>query len=591
VDVFFVISGYLISATILAEVGKGQFSLSGFYERRIRRIFPALLAMLLGVTALAYHYLLPSELEHYAWSLLTALVSGSNFLFWHEGGYFDQVALKPLLHTWSLGVEEQFYILFPIFLVLVRRWFPQRLRAAVMGIAVLSFIAAWITVPWSRPAAFFFAPLRAWELLLGTIVSQHYLPSLHGGVSRNLASGVGLLLILVPAWVYDGNTAFPGLAALPPCLGAAMIIAAGETGSSAVGRILAWRPVAFIGLISYSLYLWHWPFILFQSAGGMLVPSMTMTRNVKLTLAAASIAAGAVSWKFVEQPFRKGNFRPGRSGLFATTGLASLALAGLAFGILVAHGMPWRFSPDVLNAAKYLDRDADPVHGVGTCFLGPENTFADFDKLSCLGTVAKGRSILIFGDSHAAMLRTGLSTVFPDWNLEQASASDCAPLVKRARPDSANCKRLLDYIFRDYLLHYRVGILMLEARWRKTDIPSLEATIDYARVHSINVVLMGPSIEYDKPEPRLIAFALRDGQLAAIQSHIRSEPRMLDREIAELAHSRWHVPYISIYEDVCRPKCPAYADGLAPLLADGNHLSAEGSILLAKAIRANGQIQ
>ena len=136
-------------------------------------------------------------------------------------------------------------------------------------------------------------------------MSQRYLPSLSGAVSRNLASGLGLLLILIPGLTYGADTMFPGLTALPPCLGAALIIAAGETGSSAVGRLLAWRPVAFIGLISYSLYLWHWPIIVFQRAGGMLLNRADLTLGAKAFVAAVSIAVAALSWKFVEQPFRR----------------------------------------------------------------------------------------------------------------------------------------------------------------------------------------------------------------------------------------------------------------------------------------------
>jgi len=590
VDVFFVISGYLISANILSDMAAGKFTIVGFYERRVRRIFPALLTMLLVVTLLAYRYLIPSEIEDYSRSLLAALASGSNFYFWHKGGYFDQPDLQPLLHTWSLGVEEQFYILFPLLLVMIRRWFPQRLRPAIIGISVVSFIAACLTVRSHAIAAFFFAPLRAWELLIGTIVSQKYLPSLRGSLARNLASSIGLLLILVPGWKYNDLTVFPGWTALPPCLGAAMIIAAGETGSSLVGRLLAWRPIAFIGLISYSLYLWHWPIIVFQDAGEMVMHGAILTRPIKIAISVISIAVATLSWRFVEQPFRSGKFRPGRRAVFAISGFATLLLAAAAGGMLGTHGMRWRFPPDALKVADSQMSSVDPESGAATCFLGPENTFKDFSKDLCLAPDNGKPSILFVGDSHAGMLRAGLETVFPDHELMQATASDCAPLIESPRQQSENCKNLLNFLFNDYLLHRRVGTLLLEARWRPTDLDALGTTIQYAQAHDINVVLMGPSIEYDKPEARTLILALRDGRPEEIREHRVIAPQILDFEMSQLASTRWHVPYISIYDDLCQPDCPIYAADSVPLLFDRNHLQADGAILLAKYIRAHGQL-
>ena len=210
VDVFFVISGYLISSVILTEMAAGKFSIAGFYERRIRRIFPALLAMLLGASLMAYRYLLPADLLAFARSELAALFSVSNFLFWSQSGYFDEVsAVNPMLHTWSLAVEEQFYILFPIFLVVVRRFCPKRLKAAVWTLTIVSLTVASIWVKFDSSSVFFLAPFRAWEFLIGTILSQRYLPSLKGPTQRNIASLAGIALILFAAAKYGPKTLFP----------------------------------------------------------------------------------------------------------------------------------------------------------------------------------------------------------------------------------------------------------------------------------------------------------------------------------------------------------------------------------------------
>ena len=594
VDVFFVISGYLISASILSEMQSGRFSIAAFYERRIRRIFPALLVMLFVVSILAYIYLLPVEMLEYARSLLGALASGSNFLFWHEGGYFDSPsALKPLLHTWSLGVEEQFYILFPIFLVVMRRWFPKRLQAGIYAIAAISLVAACRTVQHDDAAAFYFAPLRAWELLIGTIISQRYLPAPRSAVGRNLMTGIGLALIVAPAILYTPDTRFPGLTALPPCLGAALLIAGGDTGSSLVGRLLSWTPIRFIGLISYSLYLWHWPVIVFRSSGSFLLyANQWPEKLVKLVLLGISIVLATLSWRFVERPFRKGRWRPNRLQLFSLAGGATVALALIAVAMVTRNGFPNRLPPDARHVAEYLVRPPESRPSEKTCFVLPSNTFADFDTDRCLTPTSGEPSILVAGDSHSAMLIHALAETFPDRSILQASASDCPPMVVRVsgRSGASNCASLNDFLFNDYLLHQHVGTLLLVARWRSSDIPGIAATIAFTQLHNIPAVLVGPSVEYDASEPRLLAIALWKGNVQDVPKHALPGPRELDHQLSEMARTVWHVPYISIYDDLCQAACPLYATGSAPLVYDGNHLSGEGALLLAHIIRDRHQL-
>jgi peptidoglycan/LPS O-acetylase OafA/YrhL len=223
--------------------------------------------MLLVFTIFAMIYFLPIELVNYSKSLLAATVSSSNFYFWQHSGYFDSPTSNPLLHTWSLAVEEQFYILFPIFLLLIRRFFPNRLRTAVVVLFVLSLITSAIVVHFSQNTAFYMPYTRAWELLLGTILSLKMFPPMASLWLRNLATAVGAVMIAYSVLSYSSSTTFPGLSALVPCIGTALIIQAGESGSSIIGALLSWRPVVFIGLISYSLYLWHWPFIILHDMG------------------------------------------------------------------------------------------------------------------------------------------------------------------------------------------------------------------------------------------------------------------------------------------------------------------------------------
>jgi peptidoglycan/LPS O-acetylase OafA/YrhL len=607
VDVFFVISGYLISSLILSDMTAGRFSIVNFYERRIRRIFPALLVMLLGTTLLAYRCFVPSEIEAFARSLLAALFSVSNLLFWHQAGYFDAPSsLKPLLHTWSLAVEEQFYIVLPLFLVAVRRLLPGRLKAAIWTVTAVTFALAALWVRRDPAAVFFFAPLRSWELLFGTILSQRYVPAIDGKIQRDLAALAGLLLILVPSLRYTHETPFPGLAALPPCLGAALLIAAGETGSSLVGRMLASRPFVFVGLISYSLYLWHWPILVFQNTSYILIAATPGTKEVKIAVFVASMVVATLSWRFVETPFRKGNLRPGRRVLFSINGLGGAAIASIALVMVVSHGLPARFPSEAIEVDRFTNYDATSAFRENVCFIGPKSTFANFDRATCLADDATRKHYLLIGDSHAAHLYPGLSTVFPELNISQANYHSCLPFLPGSE-DTADpdCAKMSQFIFGDYLLHHHLDAVLIAGRWEEPELAELGRTISWMGQHSIRVILFGPVMKFEVPLPRLIAISLRDRDPAEIERERITETPQVDRELAALARGKWKVRYISAFEDLCasqvgievksKPKtnanCPVYAGPGVPLLFDTNHLTPQGSIRYARAMRARNQLQ
>ena len=591
VDVFFVISGYLISAAILKEMANGTFSIVNFYERRIRRIFPALIVMLLVVFAAAYHYLFPTELADFARSLLAAMFSVSNFFFWHQAGYFDAPsAFKPLLHTWSLAVEEQFYIFFPIFLVLIRRFARHQLKAAIYGLTALTFALAIFYVKRDATAAFFFSPLRAWELLIGTIISQKYLPTIRTAIGRNIATASGLLMILVPALGYTAATPFPGLSALPPCLGAALIIAGGETGTSLVGRLLSLRPVVFVGLISYSLYLWHWPVLVFQNIGGMVAQLPPESRTLKLAMFAISIALGYLSWKWVETPFRKGRMRPGKRQLFVVNGIGVALVTAVGVAVLATNGLPGRFPADALQAASYLDYTMKEPFREGLCFIGSDNTFADFNQSTCLAQSGGKPTVLLLGDSQAAQLWTGMQKVLPQVQTLQATAAFCEVFVDEPANVRPACKDLAVFAFQDYLLRHHVDAVFYGGRWVDSDLPGIAQSIAWMKQHGIQVYLFGPMTEYDEPFPRLLATSLRDHRPDLVAAHLTTGPREFDAKLAAMARDQWHVPYISYYDNLCTPGCPSYAAPDVPLLFDEHHLTAEGSILFVKTVRDRNQL-
>ena len=263
VDIFFVISGYLIMSTIAADMARDRFTILGFYERRVRRIFPALFAMALFCAIVAAFVLPPNDFKQFGASLMAMAGFVSNLFFeffGDQGGYFD-TRWEPqlLLHTWSLSVEEQFYIFLPPGLLLLRKSTKARMRWSLIAVCAFSFVLSAIVVRLDAKVAFFLVLTRAWELMVGTLLALHMGPPLASRPVREGAAAIGLAMIAYAIFAFSPLTVFPGPSALLPCLGAVLIIFAGEAGPTLVGHMLSLRPIVFIGLISYSLYLWHWP--------------------------------------------------------------------------------------------------------------------------------------------------------------------------------------------------------------------------------------------------------------------------------------------------------------------------------------------
>jgi len=491
VDVFFVISGYLISAIVFSEISASRFSVIGFYERRVRRIFPALFAMLIAVSVVLSFLLLPAEYITYAKSVFAATTSSSNFFFWLHSGYFDSPTSNPLLHTWSLAVEEQFYILFPIFLVVIRHFFPQRLKAAVLILFFASLVASEITLLYSSTTAFYMPYTRAWELLLGTIVSMGYFPRLRGSLLRNVFTIVGISMIGYSALRFSAQTPFPGLPALVPCIGSAFIIGAGESGTSLVGRALSWRPVVFVGLISYSLYLWHWPIIVLNDLGlsvnlSGIVPNrwalLLLSQGARKMLEIlASFVLATLSWRFVERPFRSHPRRVQRRPLFALSAVVMAVLMLFASVVVYARGFQGRFPPRAVQVASYLQSSGGPnandsagdhhtvsasskdnstaapasagaptavttsLGQLGDCAITATNEATVFDDSQCFQMSPGKETYLLFGDSTAGALFGGLKSAIPGAKVELAAVWGCEPSIHLE--GTPLCRRFEDFIF------------------------------------------------------------------------------------------------------------------------------------------------
>lgn len=419
VDVFFVISGYLITSIILAERRAGRFSLTNFYARRIRRIFPALFVMMAACYPVAFAVMGPVGMAEFAGSVTAATVFLANAFFYDISGYFATAAeVKPLLHTWSLAVEEQFYLVFPALVLLTWRMGARRQVMLFAVLAVLSLtLAQWDIAQGKADRAFFMLQTRLWELMAGALAAW-WLASPRGAALRaggRLRHGaiVGLALILFAVIGYDGETRFPGIAALPPVLGAVLVILC-ATQHSLAGRLLSLRPMVFVGLVSYSLYLWHVPLLAFTRIG-------TGHDDVALMLGVCAIAfaLACLSWRYVERPIRRLQGVPaGR--LFGTAALSMVLLGGLGLAGQKTDGY----------RAFYLEHRLDPVTRANVETFSPDATrgrVADDgcrfrDEIFSETFVTRfeacarqhGQAVFLLGDSHAENVYNALrSTELP----------------------------------------------------------------------------------------------------------------------------------------------------------------------------------
>jgi peptidoglycan/LPS O-acetylase OafA/YrhL len=399
VDIFFVISGFLITQVLLQDIDGGRFSLIKFYERRVRRILPALVVVAAVTFFVCARYSLPSEFIDFSKSLIAAALSVSNIYFWQTGGYFTAPALsKPLLHTWSLAVEEQFYVFWPPCLWFGAVFIKRHLLRATCVLMAVSLIVSSFGAFYDREAAFYLVDSRAWELLLGGVLALGAFPKPLGIVARNLLSACGLALIAISVFTIHSDMPFPGLLALPPCLGAFLVILAGRDGESIAGRLLSVRPLVFIGLISYSLYLWHWPLTVFQQNDAILLTGGSDQAR-KLIIIAASLACGTLSWWLVEQPFRIGAWRPARPMLFRLAAVASGVLIFLGALGWVEQGFPSRYSPQQLQIASYLNYHAHGMYRADQgCFIYREGL--DTWGPKCLRLDKAKPNYLLVGDSR-----------------------------------------------------------------------------------------------------------------------------------------------------------------------------------------------
>jgi peptidoglycan/LPS O-acetylase OafA/YrhL len=444
VDVFFVISGYLITTILISEMEVGSFSIARFYERRARRILPALFFVMLATIPFAWVLMLPTQFKDYSEGLAAVSLFVSNILFWSKEDYFAPAAEdNPLLHTWSLAVEEQFYILFPLLLLALWRYGKNPVFYAVVFLTCVSLLLSEYGWRHHPSANFYMLHSRAWELGAGAICA--FLLMGRKPWSSEFLSLLGLGLILTSVFIYDETIPFPSLYALLPVVGTMLIILFSSP-KTLTAKILSVKVLVGIGLISFSAYLWHQPLFAFARIASKFEPSLLMM----LGLSGLSIVLAYGTWRYVEKPFREKRVKmfSSRVLILSWSGLAGVIF--IAFGLYVhaTNGMISRFDGHekkvLLDSIKYKRVIRTQAYERFECFFDQSQDSSILINNNCIDLDLDGR-IVLFGDSEAAHYIEGLKASYLEGSVFQWTGASCRPFIHTGQ--SVRCRKFLDLFF------------------------------------------------------------------------------------------------------------------------------------------------
>lgn len=572
VDVFFVISGFLIAKSLYAEVDAGSFSILGFYERRMRRIAPAFFAVTAATSLCAFLIFFPNPLMTYGRSLIWAVLAFGNVYFYLRTDYFGPSAEEtPLLHYWSLGVEEQFYFLFPGLLLLIARFAPKARAKLVLGLLAVSLIACEIVRPFNPAAAFYLLPFRAFELLIGAALALPGVRFPESAKAGGTAMAAGLALILAGMLLITEHAPFPGVLALVPCLGAALAIWGGERVMSLPARLMGVAPLVFFGAISYSLYLVHWPIVVFARP---LLPNLPAPAFL-LGGVALSTLLGWLSWRFVEQPVRQNRARFSRRWVFGGTVVGGALL--IAFGTAASdtRGFPGRLAPEIQRVLSYTRYPFREVVRDGTCFING-NRPREAPAPECLPQTHP--SLVLWGSSHVAQFIGALEPIGKahGYAVGQMTGAACLPLVDV--PSSPMCDKLNRFAF-DWLLAHKPNILVIggDTLVSKDHFRQLDAQLAQLHAAGIRVILLGPVPQFSRPAPEILAERMYRNEPSRLADDDLTEgTHRADRLMREHFAGNPNVTFVSILNSMCpEGNCPMTVDGV-PLQFDLSHFTRAG---------------
>jgi peptidoglycan/LPS O-acetylase OafA/YrhL len=607
VDVFFVLSGYLITSIILAEKEAGTFSFIQFYERRCRRILPALFFVMTVCIPFAWLSIIdPVQLKQFAASLISVTLFISNIQFWQESVYFAPAAeLKPLLHTWSLAIEEQYYLFFPIFMVLFWGWGKRWLVAIVSIVALSSLLCAQIsgnlkiTAPYMEPqflwfnqsnlSSYYLPTGRVWTLLVGVLVAffLHSNPQVKSR-ANNSASFLGLILIFYSIVYFDSTTPYPSVFTLLPVIGTALIIAFAKP-NTVVYNLLSLKVLVGIGLISYSSYLWHQPLFAFTRILVSEAPSLSLLGVLSIT----SLILGYLCWYFIECPFRDKK-KVSRKQVFKGGVLTSLLF--ISFGLVGFLGFENMTFSD--KALKYMKQYkgfeiADPFYRKECGFPVPQRKISE----KCYKSDGNQSIVLLWGDSYAQALGYGLRKNFgKTYFFAQVASRSCLPALNYNDYEQQDSKKKGAYCdksnaFATSLIKnnpIKSVIFAQNSRHNETD---WEKMATFAKNNGVSdIYLVGPPPEWSISLPYVVSYyELFDSNTTS--KNLKNERFEIDKKLTSKFEKSTKVTYISLletlcYQEECLIKIPNAPLNDNLLLFDTGHLSNSGSDFVARNIIA-----
>lgn len=555
VDVFFVISGYLITQIIVTQIQAGRFSLVHFYERRARRILPALFVMMLICLPVAWLIIInPADFKDFCKSFLAVALSVSNILFWKESGYFDSsTALKPLLHTWSLAVEEQYYLVFPFLMLIIWKAGAKRTLWITLILAISSLVfAQWSSV--DQPVFnFYWLPSRMWELLAGAILPIAHAVYPNFAPQRSPRSGIlaetlglfGIVLILSSVCMMNEQFPWPSVWTLIPVLGTVLVLLFSSRATLA-GRLLGARPLVSIGLVSYSAYLWHQPLLAFAR-----YEFDVLTMGFRLVLVMAALALGWLSWKYVETPFRNNN-RFSTIQIFISASAFIVLFVSIGLTGYLRSGFLYRLPAESEPAFSYVMKNFMQDIRSDKCFIQsrlPADRFSE----ECSQTSAMGGAIVLWGDSHAAALYTGLKKYSKD--VVQFTAGSCPPIFWDTK-EQPSCRALNQYALEE-ILSLKPSVIYLEANWLAYpgDLMVAAQTIQKIRQvqPSVQIMLIGNVPHWPKGLPREVlqsSHAQGDTLYLPISESMMGRIKDSDLQLEKFAREQG-IQFVSVLDLMC----------------------------------------